>query len=402
MSVLILKNLLQAPRLQTIHFASIVVQGNNYCNQPRIIKNPTTASLKRGTGGRSSFNGIVCTVFGSTGLVGRYLLNRLGKIGTQLIIPYRTDFYDCKHLKLCGDLGQVFFHPYNLCDEEAIYKSMKYSNVVVNLVSRDWPTHNFSYHDVHVDAARRFARIAKEAGVEHFIHLSDLNASPNPKPVVMKNGSQYLRAKWEGECAVREEFPEATIIRPATIYGMEDRFLYFYCNKWINVDGRPILWKKGEESIKQPVHVSDVAAGITAIILDDSSMGKTYQFVGPKRYKLRHIVEWLQKLVSFEWDYYQLEVGELENNLLYQWKISLNEMLGRTSRIGCLHWERIERDSTTDVVLEDLPKLEDLGIQPVLLEQQAAWDMKIHQRDAHYFKSRAEFKEPPVLESLPM
>ncbi|KAK2580195.1 hypothetical protein KPH14_012459 [Odynerus spinipes] len=294
MSAVILKHSLQTSRLQTVHFASIVVQTNNYSNEPRIIKNPTTASLKRGTGGRSSFNGVVCTIFGCTGLVGRYVCNRLGKIGTQLIIPHRTNFYNNKQLKLAGDLGQVLFHPYNLRDEESIYKSIKYSNVVVNLVSNDWPTSNFSYHDVHVEGARRLARLAKEAGVERFIHFSDLNASPNPKPLVMKNGSEYLKAKWEGECAVKEEFPEATIVRPATIYGMEDRFLRFYASSWNWVQDCPVLWKKGEQTEKQPVHVSDVAAGVTALILDDNSIGKTYQFVGPRRYKLKSLVEWIQ------------------------------------------------------------------------------------------------------------
>jgi len=42
------------------------------------------AGLKRGTGGRSSFNGIVATVFGASGFVGRYVCNKLGKLGTQV------------------------------------------------------------------------------------------------------------------------------------------------------------------------------------------------------------------------------------------------------------------------------------------------------------------------------
>lgn len=60
------------------------VQVCNYSQKPRIIKNPTTANLKRGTGGRGSFNGVVCTVFGGNGFIGKHIINRLGKIGTQV------------------------------------------------------------------------------------------------------------------------------------------------------------------------------------------------------------------------------------------------------------------------------------------------------------------------------
>lgn len=58
---------------------------------------------------------------------------------------------------------------------------MKYSNVVINLISSYYPTSNFSYHDVNVKGARRIARLAKECGVERFIHVSCLNASEKPK-----------------------------------------------------------------------------------------------------------------------------------------------------------------------------------------------------------------------------
>lgn len=85
------------------------------------------------------------------------------------------------HLKPMGDLGQVLFHPFDIRDEESIRRCVKYSNVVVNLIGREYETKNFSYNDVHVEGARRIARICKESGVERFIHLSSLNANSNPK-----------------------------------------------------------------------------------------------------------------------------------------------------------------------------------------------------------------------------
>ena len=53
---------------------------------------------------------------------------------------------------------------------------------------------NFSYADVHVDAARLIAKISRECNVQKLIHFSSLNASLNPQTIYFKP-SQYLITK---------------------------------------------------------------------------------------------------------------------------------------------------------------------------------------------------------------
>jgi uncharacterized protein (UPF0333 family) len=75
------------------------------------VYNKTNAPIfgSKGTGGRSSNSGNVVTVFGASGNVGRILINRLGKEGSQIVIPYRGDVSDLRPLKLCADLGNIYF-----------------------------------------------------------------------------------------------------------------------------------------------------------------------------------------------------------------------------------------------------------------------------------------------------
>lgn len=144
--------------------------------------------IRRGTGGRSSFNGIVATVFGASGLVGKAVCNRLGKVGTQMIIPYRGDYYDVQPLKMCGDLGQVLFSPYYLKDEESLRKAMKHSNLVINMIGREWETRNFSFDDIYVKGIQALWLSG------HDVHLSLIIQVPGlllelPKSVEWRDSS---------------------------------------------------------------------------------------------------------------------------------------------------------------------------------------------------------------------
>ncbi|KAI1309414.1 NADH dehydrogenase [ubiquinone] 1 alpha subcomplex subunit 9, mitochondrial [Halotydeus destructor] len=351
---------------------------------------PAAVTLKRGTGGRSSFNGTVCTVFGAGGLVGRAVVNRLGKVGTQIVVPYRGDPSAVQNLKLCGDLGQIVFLPFYLRDDDSIYRALKYSNVVINLIGKENETPSFSFNDVHVDGARRIARIAKEAGVQRYIQVSSISASPNPTPKVMRAGSGFLKSKYEGELAVREEFPESTIFRPSDIYGEDDRYFVYWNNIMRRSYKRILLWNKGRGVFKQPLFASDLAEGIVNSIFDNSSPGQTYDAVGPRRYELIDLVDYMNRLVSrAEEDNFSIQDMRWAPNFWIR-----VYMLGALRKYPPVCWEKIEKENVSDELTPGNPTLEDLGVKLTYFEQMAPFYLKMFNRTGYYEAAYGEIPPP--------
>lgn len=154
--------------------------------------------------------------------------------------------------------------PFSPKDEKSIHESVKRSNVVINLIGKDNATHhvtgdvNYSLEETLVNIPRRVARIAKKAGVSSFIHVSALAANPN-------SSSEWSRLKAKGEQAVRAEFPEAIIVRPATLFGHEDKFLNRVALALEHAPFIPML-KNGVNKV-QPVNVCDVSSAIHLIMM---------------------------------------------------------------------------------------------------------------------------------------
>lgn len=297
-------------------------------------------------------------------------------------------------MKLVGDLGQVLFQPYHLMDEEAIRKAVKYSNVVINLVGRDWETKNFPFKEVHVEGARRIARICRESGVDKLIHLSALNASPNPDPLVYEKGSDFLRSKYYGELAVREEFPDAIIFRPSDIFGQEDRFLRYYAHVWRRMFRFMPLWHNGEKTIKQPVFCSDVAQGILNAIKDPDAAGKVFQAVGPRRYQLNELVDWFHRVMRKDEKWWGYRKYDLRWDPTFKAKIAFTEAICPSFPMGDMHHERVEREYVTDVVAKGVPTLEDLGVQLTLMEDQVPWELRPFRAALYYDAAVGEWEKP--------
>jgi len=111
------------------------VNGTDNCRYSSSLATKGVGHLARkGTGGRSSVSGIVATVFGATGFLGRYLVQQLAKMGSQVLVPFRGSEDSPRHLKLMGDLGQVVPMKFDPRDEDSIKAVMAKANVVINLI----------------------------------------------------------------------------------------------------------------------------------------------------------------------------------------------------------------------------------------------------------------------------
>jgi len=247
--------------------------------------------LKLRARGRQSDSGVVATVFGASGFLGRYVVDRLGSFGSQCVCPYRGDGMYVRHLKLMGDLGQIVPLPVDFTNEDSIRNVLAQSNVVINLIGNEHQTANYSYHDTNVKCTFRLAKLAAETGnIKRFIHVSQLGASHD-------SPSEQLRTKAEGEDVVRDFFPNATIIRPAPIFGHEDKFLNRIAEL---LNFSPLVPMVNNDQQLQPVFVMDVAQAIINSLTFEDAPGAIVECTGPEIYSRANLVEYVAEMIYRE------------------------------------------------------------------------------------------------------
>ncbi|EXB46030.1 hypothetical protein L484_015891 [Morus notabilis] len=312
--------------------------------------------VRKGTGGRSSVSGIVATVFGATGFLGRYVVQQLAKMGSQVLVPFRGCEDSHRHLKLMGDLGQIVPMKYNPRDEASIKAVMAKANVVVNLIGREYETRNYSFEVANHFMAEQLATIAKEhGGIIRYIQVSCLGASAS-------SPSRMLKAKAAAEEAVLRELPEATIMKPAIMIGTEDRIM----NRWAQIAKKysflPLI---GDGSTKiQPVYVVDVAAAIVAALKDDgTSMGKIYELGGPEVFTVHELAELMYETIR-EWPRYLKVPFPIAKAIATPREILLNKVPFPLPKPDIFNLDQILAQTTDTVVSENALTFNDLEIMP--------------------------------------
>ncbi len=219
------------------------------------------------------------TVFGGSGFVGRYIVQRLAHQGWRVRVACRRP-NDAGFLRTYGNVGQVEPVFCNIRDDASVRDVTLGASAVVNCVGTFEARGKNNFDAVHVEGAGRIARIAAEQDVARMVHISALGADA-------EGPSLYARSKAAGEAAVLESMPQAMILRPSVVFGAEDGFF----NRFAGMSKMgPVLPLVGASARFQPVHVDDVAAAAEMGAIG-TAPGGIYELGGPQEASLAEFIK---------------------------------------------------------------------------------------------------------------
>lgn len=221
----------------------------------------------------------VVTVFGGSGFLGRYVVQRLSHLGAYVRVASRDPGFANVN-RTSGFVGQVTPVRCDVRDASLVEAAISGSDVVINLVGILFERGKKNFQKIHVDGAKNIADACKKLKVERLIHVSALSVDSNP--------SSYAKTKHEAELYVKKTVPNVTIIRPSLMVGSDDQFFNkFACMSVFS----PILPITGGNTKFQPVFVDDVAKAIIASLVDRHAIGQVYDLGGPKVYSFKELME---------------------------------------------------------------------------------------------------------------
>jgi len=231
--------------------------------------------------------GKLAVVFGGSGFIGRNVVRELAKRGWRVRAAVRRPHH-AQFLRPMGAVGQVQLFQANVRHRPSVERAIAGADAVINLVGilHQEGAQNFSR--VQAQGSAAIAEAAARAGVKSFVHVSAIGADA-------ESDSLYARTKGEGERAVIEAVPTATILRPSVVFGPEDQFF----NKFATLMSMapallplPLLFGGGGAKF-QPVYVDDVADAICAALERPDAAGKVYELGGPRVYTFRQLLEFV-------------------------------------------------------------------------------------------------------------
>lgn len=214
---------------------------------------------------------------GSTGFVGRRIVQRLGSQDRQVKCLVRktshTNVLPSVNVELCyGDVT----------DLGSLEPPLDGIDIIIHLVAIIHETRNVTFPRVNYQGTRNMVEAAQKAGVKRIIYMSNLGASSDPR-------FPFLYSKWQGEEEVRKSGIGYTIFRPSVIYGENDQFINTLAKI---IRKTPLVPVIGNGKTKfQPIFLEDVVSCVTIALDDPRTIGKTITLGGPEYLTYEEILD---------------------------------------------------------------------------------------------------------------
>jgi NADH dehydrogenase len=221
----------------------------------------------------------VVTVFGGTGFLGRRIVRHLRLHGFSIRVASRHPNGQARLRSVDPEIRSI---KADIHDERSVVAALADAYGVVNAVSLYVEHGRQTFHSVHVEAARRIAAQAQRAGVKRLIHVSGIGADP-------RSQSPYIGKRGEGERVVRAAFGEATVIRPAVMFGPDDAFLTTILKLLRRLPFYP-MFGNGRMRL-QPVYVEDIGQAIASALLRPQTTPNTFECAGPRVYAYEELLK---------------------------------------------------------------------------------------------------------------
>jgi len=309
------------------------------------------------------------TVFGGSGFIGSQVVRALAKRGWRLRVAVRNPGRAYR-LPMLGDVGQIEVMQANLRAPGSVARALDGAEACVNCVGILSQSGRQRFEAVHVEGAREAAAQAHAAGAQRFVQISAIGADDASR-------SGYARTKAQGEAAVREAFPGATILRPSIVFGPEDDFFNRFGAMATLSPALPLIG--GGHTRFQPVFVGDVALAVAAAVASAGAEGRTFELGGPGVYSFRELME-----VTLA------EIGR--RRLLLPLPFAAARAIGRAGDLIAMLTplsppitsDQVEMLKSDSVVAAGAAGLAELGVTPTALEPIIPTYLYVYRRGGQY------------------
>jgi len=230
-----------------------------------------------------------CLIFGASGQIGRHLIRKLTKNNYKVTAVTRNIHQKGYVLKTQANAGYIDVVELNIFNENKLKDLISRADICINLIGILYEKNKGNtFKNIHTIFPSLISKICKEYNVQQFIHLSALG-------IDNAVDSNYAKSKLEGEKNIKNNFINATILRPSVVYSVDDNFTTNFMTLLNRLFIFP-LYYNGDTKF-MPIHCSDLTEIIYQVI-SKNIISKTVECVGSETISLKDILERLLKLIE--------------------------------------------------------------------------------------------------------